>query len=289
MPTTTPLTVTKVSSRIGARIDGVRLGGDLDADTVAKIYRALLDHKVVFFQGQHHLDDARQLAFARLLGDPMSFLLVGHPSTGYYPYRNAPVVHRVDSRYGYDNRWHSDITFATNYPGVEMLRAVIMPHYGGSTLWASTAAAYAELPEPLRQLADRLWVTHINRDPEPAQTPEYHTEHPLVRVHPDSGERTLVAGSFARGLVGLDDHESAVLLELLQRRITLPENTVRWDWQPGDVAIWDNRATQHRAVADYDGQQRLLHRVSLMGEVPVDVHGQPSRAIVGAPLQASMI
>lgn len=286
MPATTPLTVTKLSSHLGLCIEGVRLGGDLGAETAEtaeQIYGALLEHKVIFFRGQDHLDDAGQVAFARLLGDPLPFMLVGHPSTGYYPLRNAPLVHQVDSRYGYDNRWHSDITFATNYPGVEMLRAVTMPDYGGSTLWASTAAAYEALPEPLRRLADDLWVVHTNR----TDKPEYHTEHPLVRVHPDTGERTLVAGSFARGIVGLDTHESTVLLELMQRRITLPENTIRWDWRPGDVAIWDNRATQHRAVADYDDQYRLLHRVSLMGAAPVDVHGQSSRAIVGAPLEPS--
>jgi alpha-ketoglutarate-dependent taurine dioxygenase len=283
MPATTPPTVRKLSSHIGLCIEGVRLGGDLGAEMAEQIYRALLEHKVIFFRGQDHLDDAGQVAFARLLGDPLSFMLAGHPSTGYYPLRNAPLVHRVDSRYGYDNRWHSDLTFATNYPGVEMLRAVTMPPYGGSTLWTCTAAAYAALPEPLRRFAGDLWVVHTNR----TGKPEYHTEHPLVRVHPDTGERTLVAGSFARGLVGLDDHESNVLLELMQRRITLPENSIRWDWQPGDVAIWDNRATQHRAVADYDGQQRLLHRVSLMGDVPVGVHGEHSRAIVGPPLEPS--
>jgi len=107
-----------------------------------------------------------------------------------------------------------------------------------------------------------------------------------VRVHPETGERTLVAGDFVRGFVGMDDYESQVLLELLQRRITLPENTIRWNWEAGDVAIWDNRATQHRAIDDYGEQYRLMHRVTVMGDVPVDVHGQCSRVISGAPLQA---
>jgi taurine dioxygenase len=115
---------------------------------------------------------------------------------------------------------------------------------------------------------------------------DFRTEHPVVRVHPETGERTLVAGDFVRGFVGLDNYESQVLLELLQRRITQPENTIRWNWQAGDVAIWDNRATQHRAIDDYDDQHRLMHRVTVMGDVPVDVHGRRSRVISGAPLQA---
>jgi taurine dioxygenase len=84
----------------------------------------------------------------------------------------------------------------------------------------------------------------------------------------------------------LDDHESHVLLDLLQRRITMPENTIRWNWEAGDLAIWDNRATQHRAIDDYDDQQRLLHRVTVMGDVPVSVNGERSRVLSGAPLEA---
>ena len=94
------------------------------------------------------------------------------------------------------------------------------------------------------------------------EKPDFRTEHPVVRVHPETGERSLLAGDFVRSFVGLDSHESSVLLELLQRRITMPENTIRWNWEHGDVAIWDNRATQHRAIDDYDDQPRLMHRVT---------------------------
>ncbi len=293
-------TVTKLGSRIGARIDGVRLGGDLDAVAVDGIRRALLDHKVIFFRGQHHLDDAAQLAFAGLLGTP-----VGHPAAALAA-KNAPVITPIDSEYGKANRWHTDVTFAANYPAASILRAVTLPDYGGSTLWASTAAAYEQLPDPLKSLVENLWALHTNRyDYVSAQAQvsqhkmtdaqrafreafekrDFQTEHPVVRVHPETGERTLLAGDFVRGFVGLDSHESSVLLELLQRRITLPENTVRWHWEQGDVAIWDNRATQHRAIDDYDDQPRLMHRVTLMGDVPVNVHGERSRVVSGAPLE----
>jgi alpha-ketoglutarate-dependent taurine dioxygenase len=289
------LTVTKLGGRIGARIDGVRLGGDLDGATADAIHQALLRHRVIFFRGQHHLDDAEQLAFARLLGTP-----IGHPAIKA---DNAPVITPIDSDYGKANRWHTDVTFVANYPAASILRAVTLPSYGGSTLWASTAAAYTALPEPLKQLAENLWALHSNRydyavapsdtltDQQRAlreafEQTDFRTEHPVVRVHPETGERTLVAGDFVRGFLDVDSHESHVLLELLQRRITVPENTIRWNWEPGDVAIWDNRATQHRAVDDYDDQHRLMHRVTLMGDVPVDVHGQRSRVVSGAPLEA---
>ncbi len=248
---------------------------------------------MIFFRDQHHLDDARRLAFSALLGTP-----IGHPAATALS-ADAPVITPINSEYGKANRWHTDVTFAANYPAASILRAVTLPSYGGSTLWANTATAYTDLPEPLRGLADNLWALHSNRydyvqttpktDAEKAfrqvfEAPDFQTEHPVVRVHPETGERTLVAGDFVRNFVDLDSHESAALFELLQRRITLPENTIRWNWAPGDVAVWDNRATQHRAVADYDDQYRLMHRVTLMGDVPVGVHGQRSRVVNGAPL-----
>jgi alpha-ketoglutarate-dependent sulfate ester dioxygenase len=295
---TDQVTVTKLGSRIGARVDGVQLGGDLGAATVGEIRQALLTQKVIFFRNQHHLDDQQQLAFAGLLGTP-----IGHPAASVLAAKNAPVITPINSEYGKATRWHTDVTFAANYPAASILRAITLPSYGGSTLWASTAAAYEQLPEPLKCLVENLWALHTNRydyvttestmsmtDAQRAfrqafEKADYRTEHPVVRVHPETGERTLLAGDFVRSFVGLDSHESNVLFELLQRRITMPENTIRWNWEQGDVAIWDNRATQHRAIDDYDGQHRLMHRVTLMGDLPVNVHGEHSRVVCGTPLE----
>lgn len=295
---TAQITVTKLGSRIGARIDGLSLGGHLDDAAVETIRRALLTHKVVFFRHQHHLDDEQQLDFARLLGTP-----IGHPAASALAAKHMPVITPIDSEYGKATRWHTDVTFAANYPAASILRAVTLPSYGGSTLWASTVAAYQHLPEPLKALVENLWALHTNRydyvsteavmsmsDAQRAfrqafEKPDFRTEHPVVRVHPETGERALLAGDFVRGFVGLDNHESSVLLELLQRRITMPENTIRWAWAPGDVAMWDNRATQHRAIDDYDDQPRLMHRITLMGDVPVNVHGERSRVVSGTPLE----
>jgi taurine dioxygenase len=291
------VTVTKLGSRLGARIDGVQLGGDLDPDTVEQIHQALLAHKVIFFRGQHHLDDAGQLAFAARLGTP-----VGHPAA-LAAVPGAPTITPIDSEYGKANRWHTDVTFAADYPAASILRAVILPGYGGSTLWASTVAAYDDLPEPLKCLVENLWAVHSNRYDyltaealqasmsanerafrQAFEAPDFRTEHPVVRVHPETGERSLLLGDFVRNFVDLDTGVWTGLLDLLQRRITKPENTIRWNWEYGDVAIWDNRATQHRAVDDYDNQPRLMHRVTLAGDVPVSIHGERSRVLSGAPL-----
>ena len=279
---TSSLTVTQLGSRIGARIDGVHIDGDLGTATVDAINRALLRHKVIFFRGQHHLDDEAHCAFATLLGAPVS-----DPAAGYVT--GPPEVTPIDFKV---TAWHTDWTFVPNLPKASILRAVTVPTYGGSTLWASTTAAFTALPEPLRRMTESLWALHSNRfglcrsqtlqagGPQRGRSfdaPELNTEHPVVRVHPETGERALLAGAFVRGFIGFDYCEAHTLLDMLQRRITMPENTIRWTWEEGDVAIWDNRATQHRAVDDYDDQRRLMHRVTLIGEVPVDVQGTPSR------------
>jgi len=289
------VSVTKLGSRIGARVDGVLLDGDLHPDTVGEIRSAMLTHKVIFLRGQHHLDADRMLAFGSLLGTP-----IRHPAVA----PTGPIVTPISPEDGTVPWWHTDASFLVNFPAVTILRAVSVPDYGGSTLWASSSAAYADLPAPLKSLAENLWAQHtwssggtyckqcwsVTDDHTGArrnfENVDFRTEHPVVQVHPETGDRHLLAGDFVRNLVGLDNNDSNVLLALLQRRITMPENTIRWNWEPGDVAIYDNRATQHRAVDDYDGQHRMLHRLLLMGEVPVDVHGSPSRVISGAPLRS---
>lgn len=286
--------VVKLGADIGARIDGFRLADDLYASAAAAINAALLEHKVIFFREQHHLDDDGQLAFARTLGTPTT----AHPTLTSRGARLLPI----DSRYDKANSWHTDVTFVDRIPKASLLRAVTLPSYGGTTTWASTEAAYDQLPAPLRVLAENLWAVHTNvydyvspreSTPEERQYREefvsdyYETEHPVVRVHPETGRRVLLLGHFVKRFVGLGSGESATLFNLLQARITKLENTIRWDWEPGDLAIWDNRATQHYAVADYDNQFRVLHRVTLAGDIPVGVDGQCSRVIAGDASQYS--
>ena len=290
--TKTPVIV-KLGANIGARVDGVRLGGELPSSTVTAINDALLDHKVIFFRDQHQLDDESQLAFASTLGTPT----LAHPTV----LSRGTDVLPIDSRYDKANSWHTDVTFVDRIPKASLLRAISLPEYGGTTTWASTEAAYDQLPDPLRALVENLWAVHTNEydyireyDDHRGQLSDtareyrdefvsdiYETEHPVVRVHPETGRRVLLLGHFVRRFVGLGTAESATLLALLQARVTRLENTIRWNWLPGDVAIWDNRATQHYAVSDYDDQYRRLSRVTLAGDVPVDVTGAPSRVIAG--------
>src|SRR3712207_4019904 len=142
------LTLRQLGGRIGARIDGVRLGGDLPDETVAEIRRILLRHKVVFFRDQHHLDDDDHIAFAERLGP----LTTAHPtvSTG-----SARVLRVTADKGMAANAWHTDVTFVDRVPAISVLRSVTLPPYGGNTVWANTAAAYQALPEPLRALVDR--------------------------------------------------------------------------------------------------------------------------------------
>ncbi|SEK69866.1 MULTISPECIES: TauD/TfdA dioxygenase family protein [Rhodococcus] len=288
--TATGASVVKLGAHIGARVDGVTLGGDLDPATVSLIRQALLEHKVIFFRGQQHLDEDSQYAFAQLLGEPTT----AHPTVTSRGERILPI----DSEYGSASSWHTDVTFVDRIPKASILRAEVLPSYGGSTTWASTVAAYDTLPEPLRALVENLWATHTNLFDYAASTAAsvdskgeeyikefqstyYETQHPVVRVHPETGERSLLLGHFVKGFVGLGTAESQALFQLLQARVTKLENTTRWNWEDGDVAIWDNRATQHYAVGDYDGQRRRLTRITLAGDVPVNVHGERSRIVTG--------
>ncbi|WP_235737033.1 TauD/TfdA dioxygenase family protein [Nocardioides alcanivorans] len=290
--TTSKISVHKLGSRIGARIEGVQLGGNLDAETVAQIRAAILAHKVVFFRGQHHLDDEQQIAFGQLLGP----LTTAHPTvnTG-----SARVLSLKATQGMAANSWHTDVTFVDRVPAFSILRGATIPEYGGNTVWANTATAYEALPPQLKAFVDDLWATHSNDYDYAHQTDSragestaqflkeefareiYLTEHPVVRVHPETGERALVLGHFVKQFSGFNQKESSILFNLLQDRVTKLENTIRWQWLQGDVAIWDNRATQHYAVADFDTQTREVRRITVQGDVPVSIDGRRSRVVQG--------
>lgn len=285
-----PLDIVPVAGRIGAEIRGVALSGDLDPVTLAAIRAALVRHKVIFFRDQVELTDQRHEEFAALLGDP-----VAHPTVPVA--EGSRYLLELDSTEGYAaSSWHTDVTFVEAYPQASILRAITIPHAGGDTLWANGATAYEELPEPLKTLVDGLWAVHSNKydyaaalGTKDAKRSEeyskifastvYETEHPVVRVHPETGERSLLLGHFVKQFVGLNPADSQRLFSVLQDYITKPENTVRWRWRAGDVAIWDNRATQHRAVADFGLQRRTLRRATVAGDVPVAIEGRLSRSV----------
>jgi taurine dioxygenase len=280
--------VLPIAGKIGAEIRGVRLSADLSAAVRGQIREAWLKYKVVFFRNQQHLDEAAQESLTTLFGAAP----VSHPTVPSID--GTRYITELDSRHGgRANSWHTDVTFVDAYPRASILRALVVPTAGGDTTWANTVAAYQELTPELRELADKLWAVHTNEYDYQARrnkaTPEdlryfeeiftstvYETEHPLVRVHPETGERSLLLGHFVKKIIGLSSQDSSHLFQVFQDHITRLENTVRWRWAVGDVAVWDNRATQHYAINDYGDQHRLVRRVTVDGDVPVAVDGRRS-------------
>lgn len=274
--------VERIAGRIGAQVSGIRLSGSLDDASFDTLYQLLLTHKVLFFRGQQHLTNEEQEQFAKRFGIP-----VAHPT--------VPAIDGTDYTLELDsakgdraNSWHTDVTFQAAYPKISILRGVVIPEAGGDTVWADTHAGYESLPAELKQLAEQLWAIHSNdydyvnqryvldengrkHFEEVFTSTVYETEHPLVHVHPDTGEKHLLLGHFFKRFIGYTTVDSADLYQLFQRHITQLENTVRWRWQEGDVVIWDNRATQHYAINDYGSAKRVVRRVTIDGEVPTSL------------------
>jgi taurine dioxygenase len=284
------LDLRKITGRIGAQVTDLDINGELDAATVTAIRGALNEHKVLVFAGVH-LDDEGQERFAGYFGP----LTSAHPTVPSV--EGAPNVLPVDSEQGRANHWHTDVTFVVNPPQASTLRSITVPPYGGETQIANTAAAYADLPDVLRAFADTLWAVHTNdydyavpKNLEQDGAEErrrqftsikYETVHPVVRVHPLTGERGLFIGGFAQRIAGLSGTESRDILRLLQAYVTRAENVLRVSWQPDQLVLFDNRITQHYAIDNYDGQPRRLHRVTVAGDVPAGVTGERSYSIKG--------
>jgi alpha-ketoglutarate-dependent sulfate ester dioxygenase len=289
-----------VAGHIGAEVSGVDLRNELTDAQVAHIQTALHRYKVLFFHDQQ-IEHAEQIAFSARFGA----VTPSHPYDDEAP-EGFPQILAVDSRkyatrfgkvkYSYDNKWHTDVTALINPPAATVLRADIVPEQGGDTQWTNLAAAYQGLPEPLRRLADGLRAEHRfgGRHPQWSSDSSYAqktrsnpivTEHPVVRVHPVTGERSLfVTPGFTARLVGLSPSQSDRLLDLFFDEVTNPAYTVRLRWRAGTVAFWDNRATAHLAPTDLDDIQttRVLYRTTLEGDIPVGPDGRQSQSIAGA-------
>jgi alpha-ketoglutarate-dependent taurine dioxygenase len=286
----TDLDVRKVTAHIGAEVSGLDLTGPVETDTVAQLRALLNEHKALVFSDVH-LDDAGQQRLAGWFGP----LTAAHPTVPSLD--GAPSVLPVDSQRGRSNHWHTDVTFVVNPPQASTLRSLVIPPYGGETLIANTGAAYRALPEPLRRFADTLWAVHSNAydyavAPEDLDdqaqerrrvftSTEYETAHPVVRVHPLTGERALFIGGFARRILGLSHDESRDILRLLQAYVSQPEHVLRWRWSTNQLVLFDNRITQHYAIDNYDGQPRRLHRVTVAGDVPAGADGGRSYSLKG--------
>lgn len=280
----------------GAEIFGVDLKRALTPEQKQDVWNALLRWKVVFFRGQH-LDHSEHVAFARQLGQPT----VGHVLYGHE--EGFPEVYSVAKKRERHSHmdpdpirpwtgWHTDLTTIVNPPAASILRGVTIPPYGGDTQFANLVAAYNALSPTMRQFIDGLRGVHgygkvTGNALTQTNRKSFSSEHPLVRVHPETGERALyVSPAFLRSVVGLTARESQALLELLWEHAVRPEFVVRFRWNAGDIAIWDNRATAHLAPEDIFATEfdRQLYRITLVGDIPVGVDGAPSTALVGEML-----
>ncbi|MBC2640042.1 MULTISPECIES: TauD/TfdA family dioxygenase [unclassified Rhodococcus (in: high G+C Gram-positive bacteria)] len=273
------LTLDKFGPSFGAEIIGLDVATATD-DEVAAIRSALTEHKVLVLRGQS-LDDGSHIEFGRRLGR----LTAGHPvhDSGDV----AQEVYALDSQdNGFADVWHTDVTFMKRPPLGSILRPVVLPPHGGDTNWADSQLAYESLSLPVRQMIDQLTAVHDgNRefgyylaqkrggkgnvwDGEEV-TALVPVEHPVVRVHPETGRKGIfVNPGFTSHIAGVSEAESRGILDFLYAHLTKPEHIVRHRWRLGDLVLWDNRSTVHYANRDYGTQHRVMHRITLEGDVP---------------------
>ena len=297
------LDIRPLSGNIGAEIRGVDLKQPLDAETYAEIRATWLKYKVVFFPGQHLTPDEHR-AFTAQFGEltpahPVIPGIEGYPEVFEIDYGRARELY---ASYGDLTRkrspavsWHTDVTFVARPPAGSVLNAIIIPPSGGDTLWTNQVAAFEALSPALQEFLSTLSAVHdgaaqfgdlLQRRNENAAaagdadggaewdgeayealTP---VEHPVVRTHPETGERSLfVNPGFTSHIAGLEPAESQALLTFLYQHSTSPEFVVRYHWTAGDLGFWDNRATQHAVVGDFGDQARVIQRVTIRGDVPV--------------------
>lgn len=263
-----------LSPTVGAEIGGVSLSEPIDDETFAELRRALLEYKVIFFREQN-ITPEQHVAFARRFGE-----LEVHP---FVPHRDGHpevmVLKKNANIGGYENVWHSDVTWRLAPSLGSVLLAREVPAVGGDTLFSDMYSAYDGLDDELRASLEGLRAVHdftrtfgifLDKDELAKKQREFPpAEHPVVRTHPETGRKGLyVNAAFTSHIVGMERAESDRLLELLYRQAAVPEYQCRFRWRPCSIAFWDNRAVQHYASSDYYPQRRLMERVTIVGDTP---------------------
>jgi taurine dioxygenase len=276
-----PYDLFDVSARgitIGAEIGGIDLRAPLTPDLHRELHRALLEWKVIFFRDQHLTAD-EHIAFARNWGS-----LETHPALQA---GSKPELVRFEkggeevtpASAGYENTWHSDVSWRAEPSLGSILRCIEGPEVGGDTLWADMHAAYDQLPVTTQSKLEGLsgrhsFIAAFGQFFSPEKAREMATLypdqlHPVIRTHPETLRKLLyVNGIFTQEIVGLSTDESEDLIGELCSYATLPELQVRWNWRPHDVAFWDNRSTQHYACSDYWPARRVMERATVIGDRP---------------------
>lgn len=271
--------ITVLAPAMGAEITGIDLSAELDNGLIADLRAVWLEHQMIVIRGQD-LTPAQQLLFACAFGQPdiYPFLtgLVGFPMI-------TEVLKKENEKVNFGGIWHSDTTYQKCPPMATLLYAKELPPLGGDTLFACQYAAYAQLSEQLRVVLGSLYAVNAAGKKRVASTrgerikdsgsgvdPEHLTGiHPVVRTHPETKRKALfVNAAHTLAFEGWTEEESKGLLEYLFSHQISPEFQCRLNWQAGDLAMWDNRCVQHYPLNDYHGYRRLLHRITLKGEVP---------------------
>jgi taurine dioxygenase len=271
--------VRPLAGALGAEIFGVELAGDLSQEIVTAIRRVWLDHLVVFFRDQP-LPPDRFLQFARRFGQVMEYPFI--KGTEGFP-EITPVIKLENERVNFGGLWHSDTAYLDEPPMATMLIAREVPPFGGDTLFVNMYLAYETLSEGMKRLLEGLVavnsstkadVTRTREDrmrdsAKPDAKKQFVAEHPVVRTHPETGRKALyVNGGHTERFKDMTEEESAPILSYLFQHLTRPEFTCRFRWQPGSIALWDNRCTQHNPINDYHGFRRIMHRITLAGDRP---------------------
>jgi taurine dioxygenase len=263
-----------MSPTIGAEIGGVSLADPMDADTFDEVHRALLEYKVIFFRDQD-ITSEQHVAFARRFGALETHPFVPHRQG----YPEVMVLKKNDRMGGYENVWHSDVTWRLEPSLGSVLLAREVPQVGGDTLFCDMYAAYEGLDDELRASLDGLRAVHdftqtfgrfMSAEELAKKQQEFPpAEHPVVRTHPETGRKGLYVNvAFTSHIVGMGPEESDRLLERLYSQSTVPEYQCRFRWRPYSVAFWDNRAVQHYASSDYYPSRRVMERVTIVGDRP---------------------
>ncbi|MEA2779754.1 MAG: taurine dioxygenase [Rhodospirillaceae bacterium] len=276
-----------ITPTIGAEIVGVDLSR-LDDATFVAVRHALLDHLVIVFRGQH-LSPENHLDFARRFGDLES----PHPVFAHLPeHPQVSVLENLGGQGVYNDEWHTDVTFRPCPALGSILYARVIPESGGDTLWSNMYAAYETLAEPVKRMVEGLVAVHDICGGGPyGRVPNYReivlarpdglrhlhemeiefppVTHPVVRTHPDTGRKALfVNRSFTTRIEGVSKLESAWILGMLLEHVEQAGFQMRHRWRVNDLVMWDNRCTQHLAVADYGPAHRVMHRITVQGDRP---------------------
>ena len=248
--------VRRLAGALGAEISGVDIR-TVTPDEVAAIQRLLLEHHVIFLPEQSPAPE-EHVSFARHFGH-----LEGHPNIGRGEGLPPEIFQLAASQGGIADEWHTDMTFKESPPLMSILHLVKCPEFGGDTMWSNLHAAYDALTQPMKDLCEGLTALH---DALPHNRPEQMAIHPVVRVHPETGRKALYVNShFTRRIVELSAAESELLLGHLTRFISNERFTVRYQWRPGSIGIWDNRCTAHYVLNDFEGE-RIIQRATVMGD-----------------------